>query len=298
MPELPEVEALKIGLKKALVGSKILKASVKKSKIVSSSGTVRTENIDKVKEFETQIIGKTIVDIDRRAKNIIIKLSDKSIILVHLKMTGQMIFHPTKSTLQNQDNEIVVGGHPILESQNKLPNKHTQIIFDLNIGTLYYNDVRQFGYVLYYKNLYSLQKEKHFENLGTEPLSKDFNLPEFSVKLKQKNSPIKTVLLDQSIYCDEVCFASGILPSKKCNSLSEIEISKLFFEIKRILHLAIKKGGSSVANYLLVDGTRGNYADFHLVYGKKNQKCSICGENLLDTKISGRTTIYCRKCQS
>jgi formamidopyrimidine-DNA glycosylase len=299
MPELPEVEALRLGLVPRLVGATINKVSVLKPKIVSSKGTTRQENPIKVEEFETDLVGQKIVELSRRAKNIMIHLSGGGLLLVHLKMTGQLVFKPFES-----DEKVVIGGHPIQESEQILPNKHTYIIFELDNGTLFYNDVRQFGYVLYYPDLARLEDDKHFDELGMEPLSDGFEINNFIKALKSKSSPLKTVLLNQSvvvgcgnIYADEACFASGIKPDRKCDSLNKKEIIKLYVEIKRILNLAVEQGGSSIANYLLADGSRGNYADFHLVYGRKGKNCLVCGTLLESYKLAGRTTVFCPKCQ-
>jgi formamidopyrimidine-DNA glycosylase len=295
MPELPEVEALRLGLKKVLVNATIRKISVSRAKIVSSSGTTRVDNPQKVQDFITIPLGQKIISLTRRAKNIMINLSGGGLFLVHLKMTGQLVFVALTG-------EQTTGGHPI---QNQdLPNKHTYIIFELDNGTLYYNDVRQFGYVLYYPDSQTLLDTGHFDNLGIEPLSSDFTLEDFESRISQKTGVLKTVLLDQSvvvgcgnIYCDEVCFASGVLPMRKCNTLTKPEIKKLYDEIKRILPLAVEQGGSSVANYLLADGSRGNYAHYHLVYGKKGKPCAVCGRPLSSLKITGRTTVFCEHCQ-
>ena len=147
---------------------------------------------------------------------------------------------------------------------------------------------------------------KHLDSqgFGLEPLSKEFNLINFKKVLKGKKGNLKTMLLSQkivaglgNIYADEACFESGILPTRTVNSLSEKEIKKLFLAIKRILKLAVKEGGSSVANYLLADGSKGNYAKYHLVYQKAGQPCSVCQTILEKTIIGSRTTVYCPVCQ-
>jgi formamidopyrimidine-DNA glycosylase len=299
MPELPEVESLRLGLVSRIVGSKIKKVIVKKAKIVSGRGAVRVSDDQKAEDFEKNLIDRKIISIKRKAKNLIIELDDHAIILVHLKMTGQLVFQPFES-----GEKTVIGGHPIQESETNLPNKHTYIIFELDNGTLFYNDVRQFGYVLYYKNMKALEEDKHFSNLGMEPLSDEFDLQKFREGLKASSSPIKIVLLNQAIvvgcgniYADEACFASGILPIRPAFSLSKEETKKLFIEIKRILTLAVAQGGSSIANYLLADGSRGNYARYHLVYGRKGKQCLVCESFLKDSKMSGRTTVFCPRCQ-
>ena len=295
MPELPEVEALRRSLEKVLLNATIHKISVLRDKIVSSSGTVRIADPIKVNEFIIAPIDQKILSLTRRAKNIMINLSGGAVLLVHLKMTGQLVF-------VSNSGEQTTGGHPI---QNQtLPNKHTYIIFELDTGQLFYNDVRQFGYVLYYPNMQTIIDTGHFDKLGTEPLGENFELEDFEKKLTQKFGILKTVLLEQSvvvgcgnIYCDEVCFASRVLPTRKCNTLTHTEITRIYTEIKRILSLAVSEGGSSVANYLLADGSKGNYAHYHLVYGKKNKPCVICGKLLESTKITGRTTVFCTNCQ-
>jgi formamidopyrimidine-DNA glycosylase len=299
MPELPEVEALRLGLKTRLVGSKILNIKVKDGmgKLVSSNGTTRQPNPLKILEFENLPIGKTIVELDRRAKNIMIHLDDGSLFLVHLKMTGQLVFVA-------KDNTKIIGGHPTQESTRDLPHKHTYVTFELDTGTLYYNDIRQFGYLLYFLDMPTFEKLGHFKKLGAEPLSQDFDYNTFAKKLKAKSGVLKSVLLDQSvvvgcgnIYVDEACFASGILPMRACNDLTRAEIQRLYDNIKRILKMAVEQGGSSIANYLLADGSRGNYADYHNVYGKKGKPCVVCGNALSSKKYAGRSTVWCQFCQ-
>jgi len=381
MPELPEVESLRIGLVRVLVGQKILKATVRKPKIISQkkskfsvfdweSCQMKSQEI-----FETELVGQEFVKIKRRAKNLILEFKSGDILLVHLKMTGQLVFksgnlmenssfnlekqvkNKTKTktfldtslqnarankenleweNLENDEKQtetfsknegknqlkiesnsqsdleieserkairIVAGGHPI--EVMELPNKHTHVIFELTDGFLFYNDIRQFGYVRFFRKG-EFDEEKHFEKLGMEPLSEHFELEEFAKSMaKLKSGILKKVFLDQkivvglgNIYCDEVCFAARILPTRNVTTLTKAEIERLFIEIQRIMPLAVKHGGSSIANYLLVDGKRGNFADFHLVYGKYGKLCSVCDNVLQKTKISGRTTTFCSICQT
>jgi formamidopyrimidine-DNA glycosylase len=199
--------------------------------------------------------------------------------------------------------KISFGGHPIAETEsNKLPHKHTYIIFTLNNGTLYYNDVRQFGYVLYYRDKSKLEEEEHFVDIGLEPFDKAFTLKYFKESLKGKTTPIKKLLLDQkivvgcgNIYCDEVLWSSSVLPTRPGRSLKDSEIEKIYKNIIKILDKAIKSGGSSVANYLLADGKRGNYADYHNVYQKDGTKCKFPGCKGIIKKITfaGRGTHFC-----
>ncbi len=307
MPELPEVESLRRGLEKVLVNRKIKSIIINSGKIVSGSGTIRTDSTTKKIEFIENIQNKKIVSVERRAKNIIITLDDKAVIIIHLKMTGQLVYEPEKNKCDGNRirNEITTGGHPIEESyKQSLPHKHTHIVFELDIGTLYYNDVRKFGYVLYYNNIKTAIENNHFSKIGLEPFDENFTAKYFTENIKKKNKSLKTVLLDQSvvvgcgnIYADEVCFASAILPSRNCKTLTDKECKALHKNIINILKKAIHLGGSSISDYLLADGSRGNYAREHKVYGRAGLMCTVCKTTLQKETISGRTTVYCTVCQ-
>jgi formamidopyrimidine-DNA glycosylase len=306
MPELPEVEALRRGLEKRVVGSKILKVQILHEKIVSGKGTARKIDEQKTVEFAKNLKNKKIVDIKRRAKNLIFVFETGEIMLVHLKMTGQLVFVPKASVSNVNPGVVVVGGHPIEESENKLPHKHTHIIFTLTNGTLYYNDVRKFGYVLYYPDEKTLEKEKHFDKMGVEPFDTKFTLKYFIDHLAGKSTPIKKLLLDQhivvgcgNIYCDEILWASSVLPTRQAKSLTHKEVGALYTNILKILDKAIESGGSSVANYLLADGKRGNYSDHHQAYNRQGSRCQYktgnrqCTGIIKKTNFAGRGTHFC-----
>lgn len=221
-----------------------------------------------------------------------------SAMMVHLKMTGQLVYKA------KEGGEVVAGGHPIQESQTDLPHKHTYITFELENGYLYYNDVRQFGYLLYFESLAQIESEDHFEGFGQEPLEEKFDFKRFSMELLSKKSILKKVLLDGkvvvgvgNIYADEICFASKVLPTRKIESLTKIEVKRIFENTKSILLEAVAQGGSSVANYLLADGTGGNYARYHKVYGRGGKPCLVCGNTLQKIVVGGRGTVFCQVCQ-
>lgn len=302
MPELPEVENLRIGLGRFIVGQRINKVIVNKPKLVSGKSTKRKISKKKTLKFIAELENEKFLKIDRRAKNLIFKLTSDKLLLAHLKMTGQFVYSPFEASAKKD--QTIVGGHPIEISETTLPNKHTHIIFHLKNGTLYYNDTRMFGYVLYYPNKEAFEKENHFKKLGLEPQDKEFTLPYFIKALENKKSKIKTVLLNQdivvgvgNIYADESLFEADISPERLANSLTKNEIGKLHKAIIRIINKAISVGGSSVATYRLIDDTRGNYAREHKVYGKVGQKCVKCKSNLQKIIIGGRTTIFCPNCQ-
>ncbi len=298
MPELPEVESLKIGLAKFIVGQKIVNIKILMPKIVSGSGTKRkydTKNI-KVKklEFENNLLNKKITNIRRRAKNLIVELETNEIILIHLKMTGQLVY-VDKKTAEKQTEKT---------AEQSPPHKHTHIIFELEKGKMYYNDVRQFGYVLYFKNTEQAVDAGHFKKIGVEPFDKSFTLKYFRENIQKKNKALKSVLLDQeivvgcgNIYADEICFASNVLPSRICKTLTDDETEKIYYNIKLILKNAIKMGGSSISDYLLADGSRGSYAGLHKVYGRYDMPCIQCKNKLQKSVLAGRTTVFCIMCQ-
>ncbi len=298
MPELPEVENLRRGLEKSILGQKILSVEVNKPKLVSGKGNIRVPSSKKKNEFIKGIKGEKFIAVERRAKNLIFKLSHDKLILAHLKMTGQFVYK------SNGGKKSFMGGHPIELSEGKLPNKHTHITFELEKGTLYYNDTRMFGYVIYYPSQDAFEKESHFGALGKEPLDPDFTKEYFVDSLKNIKRKIKTVLMDQvvvtgvgNIYADESLFESRIDPRRSANTLTKKEVIKLHDSIVDIMKRAIKAGGSSVATYRLLDETRGNYAREHKVYGKAGKNCPRCKKQLEKILINNRTTIFCPRCQ-
>lgn len=298
MPELPEVENLRQGLKHAIVGQKIKRVEVKKPKLVSGKGTLRLSSLKKKAEFEKGLLREKFVSIERRAKNLVFKLSHGKIILVHLKMSGQFVYKP------NSNNKTIIGGHPIELSEKELPNKHTHVIFELEKGILYYNDTRMFGYLLYYPNHKAFEVENHFGAYGLEPLSKEFTARHLFESFINKKGKIKAILMNQkivtglgNIYADESLFEARIRPDRSPSSLSRLEARKLYKAIVRIIRRAIKVSGSSVATYRLLDETRGNYAREHKVYGKGKRLCVNCRKPLEKTIIQSRTTVFCPRCQ-
>ncbi len=314
MPELPEVEALRRSLEPYVISQKIDFVKVLLPKLVSSSGTTRKVDLEKLERFKLGLQGRELVDLRRRSKNLIFSLSDGGRLLIHLKMSGQLVYQgkgkrpetekilKTDQRFLNQD--FVWGGHPIELTEHELPNKHTHLIFNLDRGNLFYNDVRQFGYLLYYSSMEELDLSGHFAGLGMEPLSDEFTLKNFTIELQKKKGNLKKLFLDQkvvvglgNIYADEVCFVAGVRPTRNVETLKTKEIKRIYEAIRQILPVAIEDGGSSVASYLLGDGTKGNYAKKHFVYNRGGQCCKVCGAKLIKTKIAGRTTVYCPVCQ-
>ena len=296
MPELPEVESLRRSLEPYIVGQNIQSIKVFKAKLVSGKGTKRTENQTKVDDFISGLTTRKITKIERISKNLIITMESGQIMLVHLKMTGQLVYKPNLG-------DLVFGGHPI-ENLEGLPSKHSHIILELDKGTLYYNDTRMFGYVLYYSDYLDMQTEHDWSKLGQDPALESFDKKQFVNEFGKLSGIVKKNFLDGrgvvglgNIYADEVCFDSGIMPMRTNKSLTKKELERIYDSIIKIIPKAIEQGGSSIANYLLADGSRGNYAHYHKVYNRGGKPCLVCERELKSIKLAGRTTVFCLSCQ-
>lgn len=262
MPELPEVETIVGQLKKKLVGKKIKSVDVLNRKVIDSK--------------IGRLSGVKVVKVWRRAKSIIIELAGKKFLLVHLRMTGH--FHYLRK------------GKDLGEFE-----KFVVARFHLSDGSiLTHNSIRRFGSI----KLLSLEKlEKELSKLGPEPLEIGFK--EFE-QIFSRKANVKTTIMDQkiivgigNIYAQEALFHAGIDPSRKCDGLSSAEVKKLYNQIRRVLSLAIKKHGTTVENYVHIDGS-GGFQKYLAVYG-----CQKCPKKHLLKKITlgGRGTYYCPKCQ-
>jgi formamidopyrimidine-DNA glycosylase len=292
MPELPEVETLRRELEKAVKGKTIKSAQVKWPKMVLP-GTPA--------EFQKKTKNKKITDISRRAKVLIIALNDGNFLIIHLKLTGQLIFRNKKSEIRNQ--KIAIGCGYQKGGVVGLPNKYTHVIFEFTDGShLYFNDLRKFGWV---RLVSKLEVDKLLREFGVEPLTKDFTLAKFKIILKRyPNRKIKQILMDPSlisgignIYADESCFCAKILPMRPAKSLKPLEIKKLFLCIPKILKFAIAKKGTSADDYVQLDGRPGGMVPYLKVYGRKGEKCKGCRGVVEKIKLNGRGTHFCRVCQ-
>lgn len=280
MPELPEVETIRIQLNQVLKGLRIAGVEVLKAK--SFQGDKR------------EIIGKKIVGVERRAKIILIQLSGDYCLAIHLKLTGQLIYKKSKIQVKSQK----AGPYEI----GTLPNKYTRVIINFTDGSkLYFNDLRIFGWVKVVNRLPELEK------LGPEANDeKTFSLVYFKQILSRSKKPVKLVIMDQeklagvgNIYANEALFIAGIDPRRPANSLTMGDIKILRYSILRILRDAIKHKGTSDTDeaYRQISGEKGNFQNFLQVYGRAGQKCPKCSGVIKRIKIGGRGTFYCPACQ-
>jgi len=282
VPELPEVETVRRKLEKKIVGRQIIKVKVLEEKQFFGDPEA--------------IIGRKIKSLWRRAKILVIDIDGLSL-LVHLKMTGQIIY-------LSKGKGLVSVGHPLPFSTDQLPNKTTRIIIDLDDGgKIFFNDLRKFGWL---KLLTQKEVKKELSKFGPEPLKKAFTQKYLANKLGQTKREVKTVLLDQSviagignIYANEVLFRAGINPRRQANSLSDREITKLYQAIRKILSKAIDYGGTSAADqaYVQPDASPGQYQEKLRVYQRDGQKCYRCGGIIKRFKQGSRSTFWCPGCQ-
>lgn len=287
MPELPEVETVRAGLQSLIVGKTIAKTCSDWPKSFPNAEA-------DVKAF---VHGAKIAGVRRRAKVLMIDLSTEYTLVIHLKMTGQMVYRGT--------GEAFGAGHPSESLIGKLPDKSTRVIITFSdASTLYFNDQRKFGWVRLYPTI-EVPNIAFMQKVGPEPLSADFTQTIFRERLmKRPNTNIKAALLDQSvlagvgnIYADESLWGAKIHPNTLVKHLSKSQTDLLFTELQFVLNLAIEKGGSTDKNYVNAEGKRGSYMDFARVFRRENQACPRCGTTIIKTRVAGRGTHTCPTCQ-
>ena len=270
MPELPEVETVKETLKQHLLHRTIKKVDVYYEKMIE---------YPKVEELKKQLVDKEILYLKRRGKWILFELNDYYL-LSHLRMEGKYHFRIPSDPL----------------------NQHEHVVFLFDDGSeLRYQDTRKFGRMHLIKKD-ELFSRKPLNELGLEPWDSSLTVSYLKQKLKNKQIPIKTVLLDQSIivgigniYDDEILFMSGIRPTKKASTLTKKELQKIIDCTKIVLEHAISLGGTTIRSYESSEGVHGRFQNELSVHGK--EKCPTCQIPLEKIKIGGRTTYYCKKCQ-
>lgn len=298
MPELPEVETIVRGLEPVLVGQRVEEVKVLLAKTVWVDAVRATGMVD-TGNFISLVKGKTISSVSRRAKMIIVGLSDDTSLLVHLKMTGQLIY------VAADGQGRVAGGHPTQDMVGELPSKSTRVILRLSDGgVLYFNDQRQFGYMKIVTTS-SLTELEPLRSYGPEPLSDEFTVEVLRMACqRRKKIKIKQLLLDQTviagignIYADESLFGAKIYPGRSAGSLTEQEMVALHREIVAVLKLSLSHGGTSSEHYVNADGIKGNMQDYLLVYRRAGEVCPVCGSEIERTVIGGRGTHYCPHCQ-
>lgn len=288
MPELPEVETVRRGLAELLPGRVVTRVTVFDSP--KSFPNARSD----VEQF---LYGARVTAVRRRAKVLMIDLDTQYSLVVHLKMTGQLIFRGVQS---------FAGGHPNDSLIGELPDRSTRVQVDFVDGSrLFFNDQRKFGWVKLLptdevKNLPFMQK------VGPEPLDPQTRAEDFIQRIRRRqNSMIKPAFLDQAviagvgnIYADEALWAAQIHPQTRVKNVSNQQLNTLFTELRHILQLSIDQGGSTDKNYVDAEGRKGNYLTFANVFRREGQACHRHpDQEVIKLKVSGRGTHVCPVCQ-
>ena len=272
MPELPEVETVRRGLKLRVLGRVIKDANIYYDGIIEYPSVL---------EFKSKIKNQRINDIDRYGKWLMFVLDDYYL-LSHLRMEG-------KYNIKNSSDDL---------------DKHEHVVFILDDDTeLRYMDVRKFG-KMHLISKDEIDKKGPLIELGLEPWDKSLTIDYLRNKYSKKRLPIKSVLLDQSIivgigniYADEILFLSGINPLAKAKDLSDDKLNSIINNTKKVLEKAIKEGGTTIRSYSSVGGIHGMFQQELNVHTKVGCKCPKCGNIIKKIKVGGRGTYYCDKCQ-
>ncbi len=286
MPELPEVETVRVQLWQRLKGKTIEDVQILRSKSVRDDGL-----------FAKKVKGLTLKDIDRVGKLLIFSFKEKPdvFLLAHLRMTGQLF-------VTDVDGEVKVQGGHETPLDHMMPNSHTRVIIKFNKGTtLYFNDQRVFGYLQVTDKEGTIAARARF---GPEPHADGFDLDYFWQGLQRSQQNIKARLLDQTfvaglgnIYVDESLFRAGISPKRPANSLTITEARKLARIAGKVLKEAILSGGTTFQSFKDSTGQKGNYTNKLKVFARHGQPCPKCGSIIIKTRVAGRGTHYCSKCQ-
>lgn len=305
MPELPEVETIRRDLARCVLNKVIRSADVLQSKAVGGDSAA----------FAHSVRGGKFTGIDRVGKLLIFSLGLDKFLLIHLKMTGQLVYRAggfivagghseTDSPgMHISDREIAPGKpDPIPDLAEIAPGKYTRVILTFADGSkLFFNDLRRFGFM---RAVDRAGRDKAVSAFGIEPMTKSFSLEGFVEIFRGRKTLVKAALLNQSliagignIYSDEICFSAGVRPSRRAASLSSSDVRALFLAVNRILRRAVKERGTTFSTYVDGAGNKGNFIRHLRVYGRGGFPCKRCGRPLAKKRIAGRGTVFCRFCQ-
>lgn len=286
MPELPEVETVRRGLLRLVVSKRIVAVTHDTPKSFPNAA----------KDVEEFLVGSTVIAIRRRAKVLMIDLSSQYSLVIHLKMTGQLVY---------RGDQVFGAGHPSDSLIGDLPDKSTRVVIDFSDGShLYFNDQRKFGWVRLYP-ISEIPTIDFMRTVGPEPLEDVFTAEQFVGRIRRRNgTTIKAALLDQTvlagvgnIYADESLWGACIHPASRVRDLDNEQLARLLGEIKFVMNLSIEKGGSTDKNYVTAEGKRGSYIDFARVFRREGLACSRCGTVIEKSRVAGRGTHHCPICQ-
>lgn len=323
MPELPEVETVRRGLSRLIVGK-----AVKSATVLDSPKSFPNSPSD-VTAF---LVGAEITSVVRRAKVLLINLSTDYTLVIHLKMTGQLVYVGKKAEAgeargsspsfrgRGEDDELTspssVGagpplrfgaGHPNDSLIGQLPDRSTRVVIEFEDGShLYFNDQRKFGWVKLFPSV-EVPNIDFMKRVGPEPLEDSFTPLEFIPRIRRRNgTTVKAAILDQTvlagignIYADESLWGAKIHPATRVRDVSDSQLVELLEQIKYVMNLSIEKGGSTDRNYLDAEGKRGSYLEFANVFRREGLNCRRHPDVLIEKiRVAGRGTHVCPVCQS
>jgi formamidopyrimidine-DNA glycosylase len=292
MPELPEVETVVRDLAPQLSGRRVESVQVTADPAILA----RLIRYPTPGRFIRRMQGRTIRTVERRGKYIVMPLDDPAAIRAAESRNGEaqrFIVH------------LGMTGHLRVWEPEEAPVKHTHFRARLDSGVeLRYDDQRQFGRLLLGRQAELVAARAFPGRLGPEPIHGDLTEAQFAELVKARRRSVKSALLDQSflagvgnIYADEACFRAGIRPSRWTHRLTARERRALYSAIQEVLENSIAARGSSVIDYVDAFGVRGSNQEKLLVYGRAGEPCLTCGTPLRGTRLAGRGTVYCRRCQ-
>lgn len=293
MPELPEVETVRAGLARLLPGKQVAGVTFDWPK-----GFPNTDS-----DVQTFLVGARVVEVKRRAKVLLIELSSKYSLVIHLKMTGQLVYRGAAKN--GRAAERFGAGHPNASLIGELPDKTTRVALAFSDGShLYFNDQRKFGWMRLMPTV-EVPHIDFFQKVGPEPLADDFTWQVLRERLqRRKNTNIKAALLDQSviagvgnIYADETLWGAKVHPTILVRQLAERDYKNMHKALVDVLTLSIAKGGSTDQHYVDAEGKPGKYLTFANVFRREGLPCPRCGTTIIKTKVAGRGTHTCPHCQ-
>ena len=284
MPELPEVESLRRDLEKTLVGRTFTSVDVGVAKqMIAPTGLTVSD-----------LIGRRIECVRRRAKYLIAELSDGLAMVLHLRLAGQLVHRDAQNAM------LAEGGHPVPAFGAELPHRSTHVVFHFDDGgVLYLTDIRQFGRVWILPEA-GVQPLLDAAKLGPEPLDDAFTVDVLRERLaRRQKMPLKPVLLDQhvvagigNIYADEIVYASKLTPATRVGDLDDAALVRLHAAITDVLGYAVREGVAEILN-----GKASVESTFPKVHGRKGQPCPACGTTIVKCQFAGRGTYTCPVCQ-
>ena len=301
MPELPEVETIARQLDKALKGQSIVGVEVKREKSFP--------HFAKATRGKKGIVGRRILKVRRRAKMVVVEIATSqkplatSYLLIHLKMTGQLVYQETRN--KKQETNRIVGGHPTADWVAKLPSSHTRVVVELNKGRLFFNDQRVFGWV---KVMDKQGLKKEFKNYGPDMIDRQVTKEYFYQTLHKSRRAVKLVICDQkdvagvgNIYANDGLWCAGVDPRRPAKEIVRSESDKLWACLRQVLKQGIKYGGATASDdkFVQATGLGGKYQEHFLAYERDGQKCRRrgCGGVMRKIRLGGRGTYYCPRCQ-